>query len=645
MAATEPKKTAKSEERRAKSETDPDLSPFAPCPSPEVVRISHACGHVVHCPREFMPPGRLKRERARNCRSCRKIAREVAALRNQERGLPPLDETRGTRDQILLAEELRDRFWRELCADPFVDNADPIRWIARFAGQEDCLLETRGPEVCGRACAGEALAEEDAQFDRIFGDGPREPEPPDAGSQEPRACWSCGTVEDPHSRYDRLEEVEGSLFCFYCARQAHVEDELEAARREQIRSIIDEDAPTAPGEPREHPAPKVALIGLARIQPSPLNPRKRFDEAGLEGLAASIREHGVMQPLVVRQEGAEFSVIAGERRLRAARLAGLLNVPVIVREADDAATLSMMLVENLQRENLNPIEEAQAYQGLRDLGWTLEQIGAKVGRSGPAVSNAMRLLALPEEVRAMVGDGRLSAAHGRALLAWADQPEQCAALADYAIGHELTSKALENQSRLRRGEMQRYEAERAAIATEEGAEAGSKGGAAGEEIAHAQPVAQAWEAVDERQARAEGLRRRERQEYEAARAQWPARAGDLAAGIAHERERAGSILMDRRAVGLLAYNLLQDHRLCVLQEILAERGLGNLLPFFDWSADPMFAETWAALSALPVETQLELAFEALMREEIHLLREGGTEPEQSAWYVGDGCAAASEGTS
>ena len=146
-------------------------------------------------------------------------------------------------------------------------------------------------------------------------------------------------------------------------------------------------------------------------------PRKTFDEEKLKELADSIARHGMVQPIIVRQNGERFVIVAGERRFRAARLAGLTQVPVIVKALDDAEVLEVALIENLQREDLNPIEEAEGYKTLIETyHMTQEDAAATVGKSRPAVANAMRLLTLDESVREAVKDGRLSAGHARALL-------------------------------------------------------------------------------------------------------------------------------------------------------------------------------------------------------------------------------------
>jgi ParB family transcriptional regulator, chromosome partitioning protein len=153
------------------------------------------------------------------------------------------------------------------------------------------------------------------------------------------------------------------------------------------------------------------------IERSPEQPRKRFDEARLEELAASIREHGIVEPILVRKHGARYRIVAGERRWRAAQRAGLTEVPALVREATDAEAFEIALVENVQRADLNAIEEAEAYQALvSDHGLTQEAVAARVGKERSTVANALRLLKLPEDVRDGVREGRLEMGHARALL-------------------------------------------------------------------------------------------------------------------------------------------------------------------------------------------------------------------------------------
>ena len=173
----------------------------------------------------------------------------------------------------------------------------------------------------------------------------------------------------------------------------------------------------------------ITSLPLQKVEPNPRQPRRVFDEEELQALADSIAEHGIVQPLAVRDEGnGYYMIIAGERRWRAARLAGLDEVPVVVLEADDRTVMELALVENLQRQDLNPMEEAEGYRVLmEDYGLTQEQTAERVGKSRPAVANALRLLALPDEVRELVESGALSAGHARAILSLSSEKLQKAA--------------------------------------------------------------------------------------------------------------------------------------------------------------------------------------------------------------------------
>lgn len=174
----------------------------------------------------------------------------------------------------------------------------------------------------------------------------------------------------------------------------------------------------------EYEAGSTREVRLDEISPNPYQPRKEFDEQKLAELADSIREHGLIQPLVVRPVGDRFQLIAGERRWRASRMAGLVTVPVVVYEVDDQGLMEMALVENLQREDLNPLEAALAYRRLlEEFKFTQEDVAARVGKSRSAVSNTLRLLTLPEPVQAAVSSGELSEGHARALLGLNDPRE------------------------------------------------------------------------------------------------------------------------------------------------------------------------------------------------------------------------------
>lgn len=160
-------------------------------------------------------------------------------------------------------------------------------------------------------------------------------------------------------------------------------------------------------------------LPIAQVEPGLNQPRKHFDDKALADLAESIRQHGILQPLTVRRlASGYYQIIAGERRWRAARQAGLEEVPAIIIEADDRKVMELGLIENLQREDLNPMEEAAGYRALiQDYGLTQEEAAQRVSKSRPAVANAMRLLALPQEIQWLIEQGNLSAGHGRALLA------------------------------------------------------------------------------------------------------------------------------------------------------------------------------------------------------------------------------------
>ncbi len=160
------------------------------------------------------------------------------------------------------------------------------------------------------------------------------------------------------------------------------------------------------------------VLPISQVQPGLNQPRKRFDDEALADLAASIQEHGIIQPLTVRRlSTGYYQIIAGERRWRAAKLAGREDVPVVIIEADDRKVLELGLIENLQREDLNPVEEAEGYLALlTDFGLSQEELARRMGKSRPAIANALRLTALPPSVRELLAEGRLTAGHGRAVL-------------------------------------------------------------------------------------------------------------------------------------------------------------------------------------------------------------------------------------
>ncbi|HEX6730073.1 MAG TPA: ParB/RepB/Spo0J family partition protein [Pyrinomonadaceae bacterium] len=163
--------------------------------------------------------------------------------------------------------------------------------------------------------------------------------------------------------------------------------------------------------------PEPGEIDIDAIDPGPMQPRTRFDEQALNQLAESIKSHGIVQPILVRPRGNRYEVVAGERRWRAARLAGLTKIPAVVRDVADGDLLEIALVENLQREDLNPIEEAHAYQKLiENVGLTQEALAARVGRDRSYITNYLRLLKLPDDIQELVKEKRLSTGHARTIL-------------------------------------------------------------------------------------------------------------------------------------------------------------------------------------------------------------------------------------
>ena len=186
------------------------------------------------------------------------------------------------------------------------------------------------------------------------------------------------------------------------------------------------------------------LLPLQKIEPNRLQPRKSFNEEELASLADSIRQHGVIQPLTVRLlDTGYYQIIAGERRWRAARMAGLREIPVVIIEADDKKAMELALIENLQRADLTPIEEARGYQQLiGEYGLTQEQVADRVSKSRPAVANAMRLLSLPDELLSMVESGKLTAGHARALLSIKDERQQLA-VAQKVVNFQLSVRQTE----------------------------------------------------------------------------------------------------------------------------------------------------------------------------------------------------------
>lgn len=203
------------------------------------------------------------------------------------------------------------------------------------------------------------------------------------------------------------------------------------------------------GEFREQPRETdVTSVAIGDIDPNPYQPREAFSEPAIEELAASIREKGLLQPLLVRPIGNRYQLIAGERRFRASKRAGLARVPVTIRRTGDDEMLELALIENLQREDLNPIEEALAYQRLSDeFRLTHDEIAQRVGKSRPAIANSLRLLQLPPSLRDQLVSGALSAGHARSLLG--ASPAAQTALANEVVTNKLSVRETERLVRAR----------------------------------------------------------------------------------------------------------------------------------------------------------------------------------------------------
>ncbi len=194
--------------------------------------------------------------------------------------------------------------------------------------------------------------------------------------------------------------------------------------------------------------PELRDISIELVEPNPSQPRRRFDEAALDALAASLTENGVLQPILVRpREGGRYELVAGERRWRAAQKAGLPVLPAIVERRDDASSLEAAIVENMAREDLNPVEEARAVAALvEELGLTREEVGRRVGRSRVAISNLLRLLDLPSEVLTLLETGKLAEGHGRAVLLAEDEDAR-RRLAKNAVDGGWSVRVLEDRAR------------------------------------------------------------------------------------------------------------------------------------------------------------------------------------------------------
>jgi len=227
-------------------------------------------------------------------------------------------------------------------------------------------------------------------------------------------------------------------------------------------------SPAPPGALSAEPA--AVELSIDSVVPNPNQPRKDFDDASLRELSTSLSQNGVLQPVVVRRLGDHYQLIVGERRWRAAKLAGLTKIPAVIREVSDAQSLELGLVENLLREDLNPMEEAEAYQRLlAEFGWTQETLAQRVARDRSSIANCLRLLKLPEPIQADLRAGRLAMGHARALLALTSPAEQLK-LRDEILAHSWSVRATEQGVQAKRTRPTRRQLRRAPeLAAVEGA--------------------------------------------------------------------------------------------------------------------------------------------------------------------------------
>jgi len=215
--------------------------------------------------------------------------------------------------------------------------------------------------------------------------------------------------------------------------------------KDVLNRVVCADTPPSPeSSGTADPTTGILWVSPRELRPNPKQPRKHYDEEALAELADSIRRHGLQEPIVARKNSrGELEIVAGERRCRAAVMADVEQVPVFLREVSDNDLLLLALIENLQRNDLNPIEQAEAYAALmRDFGWTQEQLAGEVGRSRAAVTNTLRLLNLPDPVRQMVADGTLSTGHAKVLLGL-DSPQAITRLARKVVEEDLSVRQTE----------------------------------------------------------------------------------------------------------------------------------------------------------------------------------------------------------
>jgi ParB family chromosome partitioning protein len=218
----------------------------------------------------------------------------------------------------------------------------------------------------------------------------------------------------------------------------------------------------SPASTAEAPGAATVELAIDAIAPNPQQPRKDFNDKALQDLSASLKQSGVLQPVVVRRFGEGYQLIVGERRWRAAKMAGITHIPAVIREVSDAQSLELALVENLLREDLNPMEEAEAYQRLlAEFGWTQEELAQRVSRDRSSVANCLRLLKLPELIQADLRTGRLTMGHARALLSL-DSPAEQLRLREQILAHSWSVRTTEEGVQAKRAQPARRQLRRSA---------------------------------------------------------------------------------------------------------------------------------------------------------------------------------------
>jgi ParB family chromosome partitioning protein len=425
--------------------------PADPTPIVEPLLVRYACDHEIPWKPETGP---IEVARTRPCKSCAKMARMVVQLRNAERHLPPLLTGRASGDQLMLAELVRDRFYRSLADELAIlqgsgpsaafnakrdtgaadlTRACPVWWIRNHADPEtDYLLETPADRdlLQGLKAARENVganlvaitrellrqvksAASAAEVARVF--GPAKEEAPAVPAAPPSAASAPAPAEIP-------------------AAETPVPMKLSESQKERIRRKVEKQAEAALAHVMNDPAVAAAiqanvpaeverraavaatpegycLLPLDKIGSSALNPRRDFDPEGIAELAASILEHGLLQPMVVRPTGrGGYSLLMGERRYRACKKAGLASAPCIIRQAEtDQEAMTLILLENLQRQDLNPIEEAEGFRQLLRFGASQSELARTLHKSPAYVNTALRLLEIPDPVQRMVAKGAVAA--------------------------------------------------------------------------------------------------------------------------------------------------------------------------------------------------------------------------------------------